>query len=311
MFGWFKKKRNGDWLTKSAKESEDYWRNWAREEREKERERQARVKELEDSILDKIHKAMPDLHFKACPWCGKEPTLRVRVVPEYRNMGLFSEDWSDPKEYRIELETCDCLNAGRHLNTYDIDVIPTSPLFANKGRRWDVSWNGGVHPNGFTEYDIPFEDFPIKWEDAPPEDDLDGYYVDRNGKRYPLDVCRHGKNGVGCCYISDWTSAVCERFDYLSDDWPNKCSKCGKKWRGYESCGDKVRVNGESFCHDCAGIWGTAMDGKERPRSDVIRDALNIDSLYIQDNEPRYYTSLESCLTSHKVTEDDCYTVWV
>ena len=201
------------------------------------------------------------------------------------------------KEYNLVLKTCDCLDESHVLNTYPLDVIPDKPLCPNDKRRWDVGWNGGTHPDGEVVSDIPFENFPIKWVDDKTLGEYGGY-EDSKGNRY--------------AHISSWVYAVREAQKFMSDDYPNKCVGCGKKWRGWD--GPYAIVDDKKYCHDCAGELGileTSVNGKEYVKFDVIRDGLNVDSMYVQDNPRKYYTSMETCLTSHGLSENDCYTVHV
>ena len=265
-----------------------YLSRWQYEFEKMEKEKEAirkQYKDLAEEILGRVKANLPDLHFKACPWCGKEPYLKVDI-PLYSTKDV-------PKQYRLELHGCEHLDLGHLLGYYNIGDIPSEPTCPNKDYRWDISWNGGTHPGGRTDHDVPFENFPLKFfkTDDPLYDNGCGY-EDRFGNRYN--------------HITDWCYAVMKYQNYLSDDYPYQCCKCHKKWRGYESYGDEVSVDGKTYCRACADIW----DGKYA-RYDVIRDALNIDSLYIQDNEPRFYTSVESCISCHDLKKEDCYSVFI
>ena len=115
-------------LAQQKKEREEYERR-VREKEEKEK-----------SILGAIKRKFPDIHFKECPWCGKEPELNVSVfektgitrgtLPKYRF-----------ESYRVDLITCEHLDCtGHYLNGYDIDVIPEEPLMPNPKVTWVDSW---------------------------------------------------------------------------------------------------------------------------------------------------------------------------
>lgn len=256
------------------------------------KEREERRKALEAEITAKIKANLSDIHFKACPWCGEEPTIRVKM-------------WSrDSKRYRMELKTCTHLNkSGVCLGDFDYPYIPQDLTCPNPDRSYDVGWNGGVQKDGKIESDVPFEEFPLTYiscEQRTAEEKKVaeyGLYEGKSGKRYPN--------------ISSWAYAVNAYFEYLSDDYPHQCSVCHKKWRGYESIGDEVIVDGQSRCHKCAGIWKDPSAKRPFPRYDVIHDSLNIDSMWVQDNPYKYYTSLETCLKCHNLSVDDCYTLWV
>lgn len=249
---------------------------------------------MEEEILKKITSRVPDFHFKACPWCLKEPELKVEIYG------------CDPKEYRLTLKTCDCLNSDKCLNTYNIKTIPKDPFVCpNPKRRKDVSWNGGVHPDGDVVEDVPFEEFPLRYiefaelseEEQKQRTDKYGLYEGKSGRHYDN--------------ISWWAYSVQHRFEYLSDSYPYQCCSCHKKWRGYESLGDEVIVDGKSYCKACAGIWMNPDAERPFPRYDIICDSLNVDSMYIQDSPPKYYTSLVSCLDCHDLSAKDVYARYV
>ena len=302
-----KKKDKGDALDDLINRETKYWRDYFQKEREEEAKRikayHERKDKAEAEILAKIKANMPDLRFRACPWCGEEPHIEVRMMPVYRNCGLFSmEDYdADFKSYRVELMCCKHLDEegmAECLNTYDLPYIPDQPTFPNPDYRWDKGWNGA---------NIPFEEYPLIY-DKSADSDKDGdclkakCYRGTSGKYYSF----RDKGGWGC--------AVNEHIKYLADDYEEQCSVCHKKWRGYEELGDCVYIDGVRYCRECATIKGYFEPnghGKTYAVKSLIRDALNIDSLYIQDNCPKFYTSLETCLKSHGLTEEECYTLRV
>lgn len=233
---------------------------------------------------------MSDNHFKACPWCGIEPWIDV-------------ECYSDLFKYRIVMKTCKHLNHYELVNDYEIYEIPKDPLiYPNPHRRVDVSWNGGTYPDGKTVSDVAFNEFPLKYIETDKRTDEEkklykyGLYEGKSGKRYPN--------------ISSWAYAVNDYFEYLSDEYPYQCSSCHKKWRGYESVGDEILVDGNSYCTACAGIWKDPTKKRPFPRGEIIIDAINLSSMYIQDNPPKYYTSLDSCLRCNGISEDKIYSIY-
>ena len=230
------------------------------------KERKERRDALKADILAKVLANMPDLHFRPCPWCGKEPHLEV---------GFYSNNYNEiPDEYYIEMHTCDCLYSGSHLNTYPITEIPKEPLYPNPNNRWDTGWNGSM---------IPFEEFPIEYDESVESNkkDLDDkHYRSRvSGKLYSFHDLGH------------WGSAVNEHIKFLSDEWPYQCCQCHKKWRGYESCGDEVIVDNRSYCKKCSPVYWWDKDGKYHLKEGTYGDPRDLSSLYIQDSAPVYYTS--------------------
>ncbi len=182
------------------------------------------------------------------------------------------------KSYRVELHTCECLNqTGVWLGGYKLPKIPEMPLYPNPDYRWDDSWNLP---------DIPFEDLPTTFV----SEEGGHHYIDKKGRSYER--------------LSSWVDAVEEHLKYLSDEWPYKCTKCGKKWRGYESLGDEIIVDGVSYCRRCSGVYDTATM-TIRNDLDFILDGCNLSTLYIQDNPPKYYTSLASFLKDRQLSLED------
>lgn len=254
------------------------------------KEREEKKKALEKEISEKIKKKISGTHFKACPWCGIEPWIDV-------------ECYSDCSSYRTVLKTCDHLDYHMCVDDYKIHKIPKDPLiYPNPRRRVNVGWNGGIHPDGEAISDVPFDEFPLKWIETDKRTDKEknlakyGLYEGKSGKRYPN--------------ISDWARAVNGYFRYLSDEYPYQCSSCHKKWRGYESIGDEILVDGKSYCTACAGIWSDPTQRRPFPRGEIIIDAINLSSLYIQDNPPKYYTSLDACLRCKGISEDKIYSIY-
>ncbi len=180
------------------------------------------------------------------------------------------------KSYRVELHTCECLNYRSLLNEYKLPKIPKMPLCPNPDYRWDDRWNLP---------DIPFEDLPTTFV----SEEGGHHHIDKKGRSYER--------------LSSWAYAVEEHLKYLSDEWPYKCSKCGKKWRGYESCGDEIIIDGASYCKQCSGIYSSG--NKIRSNLDYIADGINLSSLYIQDSPPKFYTSLDAFLKERGLTLDD------
>lgn len=241
-----------------------------------------RVEEMEKRITERL-KASLDLHLKPCPWCGDEPTIEAEVLPEHKGQGFFTTMvYSDPKEYRINLKTCEHLNcAGYCWGTYKVDEIPKMLYCNNKYKdcTYDVSWNGGRQPGGRICEDISFDLFPLTFVEDP-EGDTEyhiGGYRDKNG---------------GMHYrISKWCYAVMRYQEYLSDDYEYQCCKCHKKWRGYESCGDEVIVDGKSYCTECCPIYWKDEKGGRHIKAGTYGDMRDLSSLYIQDSAPVYYTT--------------------
>lgn len=254
------------------------------EEKERKRKQDAdlkRVKEMETDITERLRAAL-NLYLKPCPWCGEEPTIEAEILPEHKAVGFFTMmDYSDPKEYRINLVTCEHLNcSGSHWGTYPIGKIP-NVLYSTeyKDYRYDVSWNGGKHPCGRKMDDIPFELFPLTFVEDP-----------EGNKRYHIGGYRD-KNGDMHYDISRWCYAVMHYMEYLSDDYEYQCCNCHKKWRGYESCGDEVVVDGRSYCTKCCPIYRWDEDGRSHIKAGTYGDMRDLSSLYIQDSAPVYYTS--------------------
>lgn len=288
----------GDLIDRETK----YWRRFFQKEREDaekiQREYDERKSKKEAEILAEIKRNMPDLHFRACPWCGEEPHIEVDIMDSRKGAFNFIDYDAEFKEYRVDLMCCEHLSyngMARNLNGYDLPFIPKEPTFVNPKHTWDGSWNGAG---------IPFEEFPIIYDETKNTEDK------RDAK------CYRGQSGKYYRYrdLGDWGYAVNKYIEYLADDYPHQCCSCHKKWRGYEGCGNEVEIDGESYCTECAvkmNVLYKKEDGHHRAYDYIIRDGLDVDMMYLQDNCMKYYTSIEACLRSHKLTEADCYTVQV
>lgn len=220
-------------------------REKALKEHEEERKRIERAiqerKDLEQSILDKIKAKFPDLHFKACPWCGEEPHIEVNVGCNY-----WLDERDRPTNYWVELHSCEHLyKHGSVLNSYNIDEIPDQPTHPNP----KYTWMGD-------------------WED-------------------------HG-----------WEYAVKEYEKYLSDDYPRKCAKCGKKWRGYEDY-NIPEVDGKQYCWECCELfdhWDNHIPVVKNS-AQYYHDYRNLSTMY--DDGPQFYTSLHNMLKCRGIKESD------
>lgn len=255
-----------------------------REEKErKKRESEIeRAKRMEKEITDRLRASL-NLRLKPCPWCGEEPTIEAEIIPEHKSAGLFTViDYSDPREYRINLRTCEHLYCtGHHWGTYNIKETPKA-LYTDKKYKdylYDVFWNGGRQPGGKVREDVPFDAFPLEFVEDP-EGDTEyhiGGYRDKNGDMHYR--------------VSEWCYAVMRYQEYLSDDYEYQCCKCHKKWRGYESCGDEVIVDGKSYCTKCCPIYWEDEKGGRHIKAGTYGDMRDLSSLYIQDSAPVYYTT--------------------
>lgn len=260
---------------------EEIWMQEKKEEKKRKADLE-KAKRLEKDITERLIKSL-DLHLKPCPWCGEEPTIETEIIPEHKAVGFFTTmDYSDPKEYRINLVTCEHLNCtGHHWGTYKIKEIPKALYCNNKYKdyTYDTSWNGGRHPGGKICEDVSFDLFPLTFV-SDPEGDTEnhiGGYRDKNGDMHYR--------------ISEWCRAVMKYQEYLSDDYEYQCCKCHKKWRGYESCGDEVVVDGKSYCTKCCPVYRWDEDGRSHIKVGTYGDMRDLSSLYIQDSAPVYYTS--------------------
>lgn len=109
-------------------------------EREEQERREREKREKEEAILKAIKDRFPDMHFRECPWCGKEPELNVTVF-ERNNISDGRRIKNRFSSYRVDLKTCEHLYAtGHYLNGYDIDVIPEKPLLGNPKYTWMDGW---------------------------------------------------------------------------------------------------------------------------------------------------------------------------
>ena len=224
--------------------------------------------------------------------------MKAAILPVYKSAGFVTATECRMKEYEFEMETCDHLSGAGVTETYKIDDFPKKGLFYHPSHEYDyvVGWNGGTHPNGEVVSDIPFENFPIAYVEHENLTDEEkkiagtayGMYEDAKGNRY--------------AHISKWCYAVREHIKYLSDDYPYKCCECGKKWKGYESMGDEYIVDGKSYCRTCASKWmgEPNKDGRRYMRNDIIRDMLDLSTMYLQDNAPVYYTSIQAYLEHNR-----------
>ena len=220
-------------------------REKALKEHEEERKRIERAiqerKDLEQSILDKIKAKFPDLHFKACPWCGEEPHIEVSVGRNY-----WLDEKKRPTTYWVELHSCEHLDKhGSVLNSYNIGEIPDQPTHPNP----EYTWVGS-------------------WED-------------------------HG-----------WKYAVEKYKEYLSDDYPRKCAKCGKKWRGYEDY-NIPEIDGKQYCWECCELfdhWDNHIPVVKNT-AQYYQDDRNLSTMY--DGGPQFYTSLHNMLKCRGIKESD------
>ena len=298
-----KEQRAHDNLMRLLQESADSMRELMDTEKKRkarEHEQYLKAKEREKEITARLKESL-NLHLKACPWCGEEPTIEAQVLPEYRSEGLWSvKDYSHPKEYRINLKTCGHLDrSGSHWGTYPIDEIPDI-LYCNpeyKDYRCDVSWNGGRHPCGRKDEDIPFELFPLTFVKDPEGDKEDrfGGYRDRNGGMH--------------YHVSDWCYAVNHYFEYLSDDYEPKCCICHKKWRGYELYGEDIKVDGKRYCKACSQAYPDPVNKPRLPRNDWIwRSSMGST---MSDGAEDYFTDFDNFLRVEGYTEDRVFTRYV
>ena len=234
----------------------------------------AEFKKLQVSLQKKIDERFTE-HFKACPWCGKEPYLRVALMPVLRSNGLFTyeSDRELPEEYRLELWGCDHMSheGGEGiiecLNTYPVDTIPEEPTFPNPEFTWYGEWNG----DGITSIDVPFENFPCLWDD-----ELHGYR-DAKGNTYSKKKS-----------LSQWTYHCMSEWKFQNGNC-DKCCICGAKWRNiYEQDANLPSIDGVRYCLSCAEKKFGLTGGNTVPG--IIYDMRNISSMW--DGEGMYYTSL-------------------
>lgn len=304
-----KEQRAHDNLMRLLQESADSMRELMDTEKKRkvrEHEQYLKVEEREKEITARLKESL-DLHLKACPWCGEEPTIEAEIIPDYKPYGPFScEDWSDPKEYRINLKTCEHLDcSGSHWGTYPIDEIP-DVLYCNpdyKDYRCDVSWNGGRHPNGRMDDDIPFELFPLTF--------VPYAELSEEGKKREKDWCGAYRDKSGRIHydISRWCYAVNDYLKYLSDDYEPKCCVCHKKWRGYELYGEDIQVDGRRYCKACSQAYPDPVNKPRMPRSDWIwRSSMGST---MSDGAEDYFTDFDNFLRVEGYTEDRVFTRYI
>lgn len=101
-----------------------------------------------------------------------------------------------------------------------------------------------------------------------------------------------------------WEYAVKMYEEYLSDDYPRKCAKCGKKWRGYEDY-SIPEVDGKQYCWECCELFDH-WDGHVPVVKDTAPyycDARNLSTMY--DGGPQFYTSLRKLIECNKIPESE------
>lgn len=279
-------------------------RETEKKRKDKEHEQYLKAKEREKEITARLKESL-NLHLKACPWCGQEPTIEAQVLPEYKSEGLWSvKDYSHPKEYRINLKTCEHLDcSGHHWGTYPINTIPTV-LYCNpnyKEYRCDIGWNGGKHPIGRVDEDVPFEDFPLTFV---PSEEL----TEEDRKKTKYGAYR-GKSGKIYYHISEWARAVDRYLEYLSDDYEPQCCVCHKKWRGYELYGEDINVDGKRYCRKCSQAYPDLENRPRMPRKDWIwRSSMGST---MSDGAEDYFTDFDNFLRVEGYTEDRVFTRYI